>query len=242
MDKYARILDVSPQATDEEIHRAYRMLASTHHPDLGGDKDEFQKIQNAYEQILVLRKKADRDKRDKRKRDAAAAARRQSDVTLKRKTQSVAPGTAHGGQSVDRGTEPSTAQQRPATDPQPPRTQPARSGKERKSASNFLTRKLPLQNQTTLFILINTLDIFMTYILMQFGANEANPIANYFFQKYNIKGMIFFKLMIVAAVCVIAQIVATKSIGKGKNLLTLGSILVGAVVIYSVLLFVNKFM
>lgn len=107
---------------------------------------------------------------------------------------------------------------------------------------SFLTRKLPLQDATTLFILINTLDIFMTYVLMRFGAIEANPFANYFFKKYNFNGMIFFKLAIVAGVCVIAQVVATKSIRKGKNLLMLGSILVGAVVIYSVMLFVTKFL
>jgi len=92
-----------------------------------------------------------------------------------------------------------------------------------------------------MFILINTLDIFMTYLLLTMGAIEANPIANFFLEKFNFDGMIFFKLVIVAGVCVIAQIVADKSIRKARNLLNLGSILVGAVVIYSVLLYVNKF-
>ena len=47
-----------------------------------------------------------------------------------------------------------------------------------------MTRKLPLQDATTFFILINTLDIFMTYVLISLGAIEANPIANYFVEKY----------------------------------------------------------
>ena len=80
MDQFARILDVSPHATDEEIHRAYRKLASTHHPDLGGDKEEFQKIQNAYEQLLSPEGKAAREDRHY---GAAAVARKRNDELRK---------------------------------------------------------------------------------------------------------------------------------------------------------------
>lgn len=41
-------LKVSETATQEDIKRAYRRLASKHHPDKGGNKDEFQKIEEAY--------------------------------------------------------------------------------------------------------------------------------------------------------------------------------------------------
>ncbi|CAE8720516.1 unnamed protein product, partial [Polarella glacialis] len=34
-----------------EIRAAYRKLAMIHHPDKGGDKEEFQKIQGAYETL-----------------------------------------------------------------------------------------------------------------------------------------------------------------------------------------------
>ena len=105
---------------------------------------------------------------------------------------------------------------------------------------SFLTRKLPLQDKTTVFILVNVLDIFMTYILLTFGAIEANPIANFFLHRFGFNGMIFFKLAITAGVCVIAQIIAVQSIAKAKGLLTLGTVLVGLVVAYSVYLFVTK--
>lgn len=46
-----RILGVESSATQEEIKTAYRRLASKHHPDKGGDADEFKKIKAAYEKL-----------------------------------------------------------------------------------------------------------------------------------------------------------------------------------------------
>lgn len=48
---YYQTLGVDRQATSEEIKRAYRRLASQHHPDKGGDKHRFQEIQKAYETL-----------------------------------------------------------------------------------------------------------------------------------------------------------------------------------------------
>lgn len=55
--EYYDLLGVSQSATDEEIKKAYRKKAMTHHPDKGGDKETFQKIQEAYETL------SDNDKR-----------------------------------------------------------------------------------------------------------------------------------------------------------------------------------
>jgi curved DNA-binding protein len=41
-------LKVTETATPEEIKKAYRRLASKHHPDKGGNTDEFQRIEEAY--------------------------------------------------------------------------------------------------------------------------------------------------------------------------------------------------
>ena len=48
MDHYS-VLGVAKTATSEEIKKAYRKLASKHHPDKGGDTAQFQKIQTAYD-------------------------------------------------------------------------------------------------------------------------------------------------------------------------------------------------
>lgn len=105
---------------------------------------------------------------------------------------------------------------------------------------SFFTRQLPLQSETTVFILVNVFDIFMTYMLLRLGAVEANPLANYFLHRFGFNGMIFFKLMITGGVCVISQIVAIQSIEKAKRLLGLGTLIVSLVVAYSVFLMLTK--
>lgn len=44
-------LGISKTATADEIKKAYRKLASQHHPDKGGDKTKFQEIQKAYDTL-----------------------------------------------------------------------------------------------------------------------------------------------------------------------------------------------
>jgi len=48
MSNHYETLGVTRAANPEEIKRAYRKLASQHHPDKGGDKEKFQAIQAAY--------------------------------------------------------------------------------------------------------------------------------------------------------------------------------------------------
>jgi DnaJ-class molecular chaperone len=50
MDHYAT-LGINKTSSPDEIKRAYRKLASQHHPDKGGDTATFQKIQAAYETL-----------------------------------------------------------------------------------------------------------------------------------------------------------------------------------------------
>ncbi|MCP4775856.1 MAG: J domain-containing protein [Planctomycetaceae bacterium] len=106
---------------------------------------------------------------------------------------------------------------------------------------NLFTGQLPLQNQTTVFILINCLDIFMTHRLLFSveGARETNPFAQFFIDQYGFNGAIAFKLLIVSVVCVIAQIVAIKKVRTARFLLNAGSTITGIVVVYSFLLYLN---
>ena len=46
---YYKILGVSRAATADEIKKAFRKLARTHHPDAGGDEQKFKEINEAYE-------------------------------------------------------------------------------------------------------------------------------------------------------------------------------------------------
>jgi curved DNA-binding protein CbpA len=56
-DHYAT-LGVAKTATADEIKRAFRKLASQHHPDKGGDTQKFQEIQAAYDTLGDTNKRA----------------------------------------------------------------------------------------------------------------------------------------------------------------------------------------
>jgi DnaJ-class molecular chaperone len=58
---YYEILGVTNGASQEEIKRAYRKLASQHHPDKGGDTAKFQEIQAAYDTLSDPAKKQQYD-------------------------------------------------------------------------------------------------------------------------------------------------------------------------------------
>lgn len=50
--EWYKILSVSKEATKQEIINAYRSMAKIHHPDAGGNPEQFQKIRKAYEEGL----------------------------------------------------------------------------------------------------------------------------------------------------------------------------------------------
>jgi curved DNA-binding protein len=59
--EYYTTLGINKDASADEIKRAYRGLASKHHPDKGGDTAMFQKIQEAYATLSDPEKKSQYD-------------------------------------------------------------------------------------------------------------------------------------------------------------------------------------
>lgn len=102
---------------------------------------------------------------------------------------------------------------------------------------DLLSKQLPLQNETTYFILVSVLDIFLTYLLLRSGgAEEANPLAAFFLNHWGFRGMIAFKMVAVAAVSVLAQTIALKSLPHARSVLYAGIVISGLVVAYSLFL------
>ena len=59
---YYKVLDVSPEATDKEITRAYRKLAKQYHPDSHpGSEDRFKEISAAYDVLGDATKRKEYD-------------------------------------------------------------------------------------------------------------------------------------------------------------------------------------
>lgn len=48
---YYQVLGVEKTASQDDIKRSYRRLASKHHPDRGGDAEEFKRVQEAYDTL-----------------------------------------------------------------------------------------------------------------------------------------------------------------------------------------------
>ena len=48
---YFKVLGVNETSTDDEIKKAFRKLSMKHHPDRGGDENEFKKINEAYQTL-----------------------------------------------------------------------------------------------------------------------------------------------------------------------------------------------
>ena len=93
---------------------------------------------------------------------------------------------------------------------------------------------LPL---TLAYAVVNALDVVMTWILLthdQIHFVESNPIARYFIFGWGLQGMLLFKLLLVAFVTVICQIIACRQFLLAKRLMCFAVVTVSLVVLYSV--------
>lgn len=62
MSNYYDILGVSKGSSRDEIKKAYYKLAHKHHPDKGGDEEEFKKVNEAYQTLSDEEKRAQYDR------------------------------------------------------------------------------------------------------------------------------------------------------------------------------------
>ena len=107
-----------------------------------------------------------------------------------------------------------------------------------------LRRPLPLQRESALFVIASVLDVMMTYLLLAWVAGpdgralfyESNPVARYVLDGWGVRGIVFFKFANVAFVETIAHLVALKRIELARRLLEFGTLVVSAVVLYSMVL------
>ena len=61
MADYYTTLQIPKSATDEDVRKAYKKLAKTHHPDTGGDANTFRQISEAYQVLSDPNKRKNYD-------------------------------------------------------------------------------------------------------------------------------------------------------------------------------------
>ena len=119
-------------------------------------------------------------------------------------------------------------------------TETAEDSPQQRSLLGFIFRdKLPLEKETSWFVLVNVLDFFATYLLLLRVDNvgESNPLARWFLYRWGpFKGMLAYKLSLVAFICVIVQLIAIKRADLARRVLWFGIIIVSGVVVYSLVL------
>jgi hypothetical protein len=97
-----------------------------------------------------------------------------------------------------------------------------------------------LEFEKTIFVLVNLMDVVMTYLLLNTGSfYESNPIANFILDGWGMAGMTAFKLVTIGIVLAIANIVAVWRVETSRKLLYFGTAIVGTVVAYSSYLLLN---
>ncbi len=103
-----------------------------------------------------------------------------------------------------------------------------------RSTSEIVSWRGLLEFEKTVFVLVNLMDIVMTSLLLNTGQFvESNPIANFVLAEWGFPGVTAFKLIVVAMVMLIANIIATRRIRTSRLLLQFGTLIVGCVVAYS---------
>lgn len=96
-------------------------------------------------------------------------------------------------------------------------------------------RGLPLESETSWFVLLNLCDIVATFALLRRESRyfESNPIARWFFEGWGFRGMVWFKLAMVVVVVAVTQIVARQNPALAQAVLVFGCTVVAGVFLYS---------
>lgn len=105
---------------------------------------------------------------------------------------------------------------------------------------------IPLEVETSLFVLASAMDFMMTWLLLNYQGGgdhiefvESNFVARYFLYSWGFNGLIGFKIATVSFVALICQIIARRRIDVARRLLQFATAAAMMVVVYSAVLLVR---
>ena len=106
------------------------------------------------------------------------------------------------------------------------------------AGASFSTPLYP--NTYVWFVLASALDVMLTSVILHLGGGEANGVARWVIERYDIVGMSIFKFTLVILVILICQWVGLRNRAKGRRLAEWAVALTFVPVVFSlVLILVN---
>jgi Domain of unknown function (DUF5658) len=98
-----------------------------------------------------------------------------------------------------------------------------RKPKSLRARFRLLWKEPLLHRESLLLVMLSAGDLFVTYSLLWHERfYEANPVARWFFERWNIAGMTVFKFGIIAFVIVLGETIEHRRPGVGRAILLLG--------------------
>lgn len=84
-----------------------------------------------------------------------------------------------------------------------------------------------------MFVTVSAMDIVLTWVILQSGGSELNPIANLVIEHHGLNGMVAYKFALVVLVVVLCESVGRAQVIKGRLLAWFCVLLTTAVVTWS---------
>jgi hypothetical protein len=103
----------------------------------------------------------------------------------------------------------------------------------------ILFQPFVLAQETTSFIFVSALDLFTTYLLLAWPGSpgyEANRIAVWFFRRWNIQGLVFYKFVVITVAILCCEALARHRRAVGRMILIAATLVTGGVAFYGALL------
>ena len=97
-------------------------------------------------------------------------------------------------------------------------------------------RKLVLEEETSVFILVNFADLVLTAVSFYYGGMEVNPVADWVLHSYDLRAMAFYKFALVTVVVLICQFIYPSHPKSARGILIAGSVAYGLLIAYVLLM------
>ena len=97
---------------------------------------------------------------------------------------------------------------------------------DRAAIRSIRTSRAMLANESLLLVVLSACDLFITYLLLWQNGQfyEANPLARWFFDRWNIAGMTAFKFGLVAIIVVLCETIERHKPRVGRAIVILGCV------------------